>query len=95
MVVCGHSLECQEAGGGLLGGVDNALRAESSRHDSTTLVPSGGTAVPREVRLHPQEVRWYHPCIRRWYACEVPVLFYTEITSMTVVPHAGTRVVPL
>ena len=47
--------------------------------------------------LYPQEVRRYHPCTWRWYACEIPVFFYTEITlgKMTVVPRAGTRVVPL
>ena len=53
------------------------------RYDGTTPVPSGGTTVP--------------PCTWRWYACEIPVVFYTEITpgKMTVVPRAGTRVVPL
>ena len=113
--------------------MDNAPRAESSKHDGTICVPSGGTAVPREARrYHPctlrgydgttpvpsggttvpplylQEVRRYHPCTLRrydgttlvpgrWYACEIPVVFYTEITpgKMTVVPRAGTRVVPL
>ena len=121
--------------------VDNAPRAESSRHDGTICVPSGGT-VPREVRpyhpctlrrydsatpvpsggttvppLYPQEVQRYHPCTWRWYACEIPVFFilkshlgrwplylvqvqgWYHCTSCryrggTVVPHAGTRVVP-
>ena len=64
------------------------------RYDGTTLVPSRGTTVPP---LYPQEVRQYHPCTWWWYACEIPVLFYTEITpgKMTVVRRAGTRVVPL
>ena len=47
-------------GGGGSEGVDNAPRAESSRHDGTIFVPSGGTAVPREVRR-------YHPCTLRRY----------------------------
>ena len=63
------------------------------RYDGTTPVPSGGTTVPP---LYPQEVRRYHPCTWRWYACEIPVFFYTELTpgKTTVVPRAGTRVVP-
>ena len=113
--------------------MDNAPRAESSKHDGTICAPSGGTAVPREARrynpctlrryegttpvpsggttvpplcpqgvrryhpLYPQEVRRYHPCTWRWYACEIPVVFHTEVTpgKMTVVPRAGTRVVLL
>ena len=43
MVGCGHSLECRGGRVGVSEGVDNAPRAESSRHDGTTLVPSGGT----------------------------------------------------
>ena len=44
----------------------------------------------------PLEVRWYHPCTWRWYARDIPVCFYAEITlgKMTVVPRASTRVVP-
>ena len=59
MVGCGHSLECR-GGGGVSEGVDNAPRAESSKHDGTTLVPSGGTEVPLEVRR-------YHLCTLRRY----------------------------
>ena len=70
MVRCGHSFESR--GGVYVGvseGVDDAPRAESNRHDGTTLDP-------QEVRLYPQEVRPYHPCTRRWYACEVPVFIF-------------------
>ena len=70
------------------------VRRYRGRYDGTTPVPSGGTTVPP---LYPQEVQRYHPCTWRWYACEIQVVFYTEITpgKMTVVPRAGTRVVPL
>ena len=80
------------------------VRRYRGRYDGTTPVPSGGTTVPPVPSggttvppLYPQEVRRYHPCTWRWYACEIPVFFYTEITpgKMTVVPRAGTRVVPL
>ena len=54
MVGCGHNLECRGGGRGS-DGVDNAPRAKSSRHDGTMFVPSGGTAVLREVRQ-------YQPC---------------------------------
>ena len=67
VVGCGHSLECGGGGGGRGSeGVDIAPRAESSRHDGTTCVPSGGTAVPREVRR-------YHPCTLRRYDGTTPV----------------------
>ena len=62
MVGCGHSLECR--GGGRR--VDNAPQAESSRHDGTICVPSGGTAVP-------QKLRRYHPCTLRRYDGATPV----------------------
>ena len=82
--------------GGTAGGttVPPLYPQEVRRKYGTTPVPSGGTTVPP---LYPQEVRRYHPCTWRWYACEIPVFFDTEITpgKMTVVPCAGTRVVPL
>ena len=65
MVGCAHSLECWGGGRGSEG-VDNAPRAESSRHDGTICVPSGGTAVPREVRR-------YHPCTLKRYDGTTPV----------------------
>ena len=58
MVGCGHSLECR--GGRVSEGVHNAPGAESSKHDGTIFVPSGGTAIPREVRR-------YHPLYLRRY----------------------------
>ena len=63
MVGCGHSLECRRGGSE---GVDNVSRAKLSRHDGTIFVPSGGTAVP-------QEVRRYHPCTLRMYDGTTPV----------------------
>ena len=56
------------AGGGRgLEGVDNAHRAESSKHnDGTIFVTSGSTAVPLEVRR-------YHPCTLRRYDGTTPV----------------------
>ena len=112
MVGCGHSLECRGGGEGFrrewimhlelsrasttapyLYPQEELLRYRG-RYDGTTPVPSRGTTVPP---LHPQEVRRYHPCTWRCYACEIPVLFPTEITpgKITVVPLAGTRVVLL
>ena len=46
--------------------MDNAPRAESSRHGGTICVPSRGTAVPRQVRR-------YHPCTLRRYDGTTPV----------------------
>ena len=59
MVGCGHSLECR-ARVRVSEGMDNAPRAEPSEQYSTILVPSAGTAVPRELRR-------YHPCTFRRY----------------------------
>ena len=80
------------------------VRRYRGRYDGTTPVPSGGTTVPP---LYPQEVRRCHPCTLRRYDGTTLVpgggtlvkflsFFYTEITpgKMTVVPRAGTRVVP-
>ena len=63
MVGCGHNLECRC---GCSEGVDNAPRAESSKHEGTIFVPSRGTAVPRKVRR-------YHPCTLRRYDGTTPV----------------------
>ena len=82
MVGCGHSLEWRGGGGFRI--VDNAPGAESSKHDGTICVPSGGTAVPQGGTtvppLYPQEVRRYHPCTFRTY------------DSTTLVPGGGTLV---
>ena len=77
-----RSVKCR--GGRGSKGVDNAPRAESSTHDGThictlrryggtTPVPAGGTTVPP---LYPQEVRRYHRCTCRWYACAIPVFLH-------------------
>ena len=103
LVGCGHRLECR-GGGGDSSWVEQARRYHictlriyggyRGRYDGTTPVPSRGTTVPP---LYAQEVRRYPLCTWRWYACAIPVCFYTQITpvKMTVVPRAGTRVVPL
>ena len=81
------------------------VRRYHGRYGGTTPAPSGGTTAPP---LYSQEVRWYHLCTWRWYACEIPVFFFFLLNShlgkwplylvhamgATVVPRAGTRVVP-